>query len=116
MLIQRLDILKESQVIDEDAYSKTKKIIGKIIDEFLLDLDTEVGHMFVTHVSMAIMRIKNGEVSTTIENSVYEDIKESENFKSALKFADIVSEIIEYNVPKNEREYLVINACLLMEV
>lgn len=115
MELERLTILREAELIDNEAFEKVQVIIEKIGREFSLDLNTETGQMFITHISMAIMRIKNNEDTTSIENSIYEDIKESEHFPKALKFADIIEEIIEYNVPKNEKEYLIINGCLLME-
>jgi transcriptional regulatory protein LevR len=115
MEMERLDILIEAELIDQEAYEKVKKIADEITKEFSLDLHTESGQMFITHISMAIMRIKNNEAATNVENAVYEEIKESENFEEALRFAKIIEEIVEYEIPKNEMEYLVINGCLLME-
>ena len=115
METERLDILVEAELIDQETYEKVKKIVNEVSREFSLDLSTESGQMFITHVSMAIMRIKNDEAAADIENSVYEEIRESENFINALRFAEIIEEIIEYEIPKNEKEYLVINGCLLME-
>ena len=113
--MERLDILLEAELIDHEAYEKVKKIVNKITAELSLDLNTETGQMFITHVSMAIMRIKNNEATTNVENDIYTEIQESENFENALKFAKIIEDIIEYEIPKNEKEYLVINGCLLME-
>ena len=48
-------------------------------------------------------------------SAIFEEIKESENFENALRFAEIIENIIEHEIPKNEKEYLVINGCLLME-
>lgn len=115
MEMERLDILAEAELIDQEAYDKVKKIISEVTEEFSLDLNTESGQMFITHVSMAIMRIKNNEATTNVENAVYEEVKESENFENALKFAEIIERIIEHDIPRNEKEYLVINGCLLME-
>ena len=115
METERLDILVEAELIDQETYEKVKKIVDEVSRKFSLDLSTETGQMFITHVSMAIMRIKNNEATTNVENTVFEEIKESENFENALKFAEIIENIIEYEIPKNEKEYLVINGCLLME-
>ena len=59
--------------------------------------------------------LKNGDITSTVENVIFEEIKESENFENAQKFADIIADIIEHEIPKNEKEYLIINGCLLME-
>ena len=115
MDMERLDILVEAELIDQETYEKVKKIVDEVSREFFLYLSTETGQMFITHVSMAIMRIKNNEATTNVENTIFEEIKESENFENALKFAEIIENIIEYEIPKNEKEYLVINGCLLME-
>ncbi len=115
MATERLVILKEAELIDNEAYEKTEKIIETVSREFSLDLESEIGQMFITHVSMAIMRIKNGDITSNVENEIYEEIKESKNFEKAQKFSDIIAEIIEHEIPKNEKEYLVINGCLLME-
>ena len=115
METERLDILVEAELIDQETYEKVKRIMNEVSEEFTLDLSTESGQMFITHVSMAIMRIKNNEATTDVENAIFEEIKESENFENALRFAEIIENIIEYEIPKNEKEYLVINGCLLME-
>lgn len=115
MEMERLDILVEAELIDQETYEKVQRIVNEVSKEFTLDMNTESGQMFITHVSMAIMRIKNNELTTNVENAVYEEIKESENFENALKFAEIIENIVEYEIPKNEKEYLVINGCLLME-
>ena len=115
MEMERLDILVEAELIDQETYGKVKKIADEVSREFALDLNTESGQMFITHVSMAIMRIKNNEATTNVENAIFAEIKESENFDNALKFAEIIEEIIEYEIPRNEKEYLIINGCLLME-
>ena len=112
METERLDILVEAELIDQETYEKVKRIMNEVSEEFTLDLSTESGQMFITHVSMAIMRIKNNEATTDVENAIFEEIKESENFENALRFAE---NIIEHEIPKNEKEYLVINGCLLME-
>ena len=115
METERLDILVEAELIDQETYEKVKRIMNEVSEEFTLDLSTESGQMFITHVSMAIMRIKNNEATTDVENTIFEEIKESENFENALRFAEIIENIIEHEIPKNEKEYLVINGCLLME-
>ncbi|MBP9477637.1 MAG: PRD domain-containing protein [Sebaldella sp.] len=115
METERLVILRDAEMIDNEAFEKTEKIIEVISKEFSLDLGSEIGQMFITHVSMAIMRIKNGDITSTVENVIFEEIKESENFENAQKFADIIADIIEHEIPKNEKEYLIINGCLLME-
>ena len=115
METERLDILVEAELIDQETYEKVKRIMNEVSEEFTLDLSTESGQMFITHVSMAIMRIKNGDITSNVENEIYEEIKESKNFEKAQKFSDIIAEIIEHEIPKNEKEYLVINGCLLME-
>ena len=64
METERLVILRDAEMIDNEAFEKTEKIIEVISKEFSLDLGSEIGQMFITHVSMAIMRIKNGDIIT----------------------------------------------------
>ena len=101
METERLDILVEAELIDQETYEKVKRIMNEVSEEFTLDLSTESGQMFITHVSMAIMRIKNNEATTDVENAIFEEIKESENFENALRFAEIIENIIEHEIPKN---------------
>ena len=112
---ERLLILREAELIDQETFEKVSKIMKAVIDRFGLDLESENGQMFITHVSMAVMRIKNNEATVVMENEIFEEIKESIHYNDALKFSEIIEEIIEYNVPKHEKEYLIINGCLLME-
>lgn len=74
-LKERLNLLKESGQIDKSTVQNLHDFIKIIEDRLNVKITEENGSMFVTHMAMAITRIKAGEEITPLEDSLLEELE-----------------------------------------
>jgi transcriptional regulatory protein LevR len=58
---KRLALLEETSVIDASLRSATEEAVATIAGRLGRSLESDTGHMLVTHVAMALKRAKAGE-------------------------------------------------------
>jgi transcriptional regulatory protein LevR len=60
-LMERLQLFHESGQIDQDIFKKVPKLLETIEEKFAITLEEENAGQFVTHLSIALQRIKTGQ-------------------------------------------------------
>ncbi len=106
----RLDILKNSEVIDDKIQKKIEKILHFLREKWGISLTEETGGMFVTHMAMALKRVRDCESITGIDESVYEEVLTSENLGKAEEIYDSLQrEVLIPALPENEEKYVLIH-------
>lgn len=111
----RLEILNSSGAITDC----TKKVMLNVIEMFnekhSIELTEENGAMMVTHLSMAIMRVKNSEPVKTIDEEVFKETLESEHIEKANLIYGDLSEVLDIVLPEDEKKYMLVNICVILE-
>lgn len=114
-LNNRLVILKDAGQIDEDIYKRIFKIIDMFHTKWNIELKEENGAMLITHLCIALQRIKNSCPAERIDEELYEQIKLNKYFQTSKKaLYDIKSEIT-MDIPKSEESFLIMHLCVLFE-
>ncbi|MCM0649734.1 PRD domain-containing protein [Clostridium swellfunianum] len=111
----RLQILKDAGQISEETFEALKQVINMFKDNWELVLTEENGAMFITHLCVAMERIKQDKAIDGIDSEVYEEIKNDENFsKSKLIFQDIIK-TANIEIPENEETFIMMHLCTLLQ-
>lgn len=111
----RLEILNVSGAITDCTKDVMLNVINMFNEKHNIELTEENGAMMVTHLSMAIMRVKNNEPVKTIDEEVFRETLESEHIERANLIYDDLSEVLDITLPEDEKKYMLVNICVILE-
>ncbi|MCQ8212726.1 PRD domain-containing protein [Cetobacterium somerae] len=111
----RLEILNSSGAITDCTKDTMLNVIEMFNEKHNIKLTEENGAMMVTHLSMAIMRVKNNEPVKTIDEEVFKETLESEHIERANLIYDDLSEVLDVTLPEDEKKYMLVNICVILE-
>jgi transcriptional regulatory protein LevR len=114
-LVFRLELLRKGNQIDEEVFIAMNKVIKLFKENWNIELTENNGQMMVTHLSMALMRVKNGLPVNQINEEVYQDVAESEFFKKAKEILGDMKSILPIELPESEIKYMLVNNTLILE-
>jgi transcriptional regulatory protein LevR len=114
-LDDRLIILRDAKQIDEDIYSKILKIISMVKDEWSIELKEENGAMLITHLCIALQRIKNKNVVEKIDEDIYEEIKKNIYYEKGRQLLRDMEDEIGFLIPDCEKNFIIMHLCVLFE-
>ena len=109
--MNRLEILKNSQVISENTYEKAKKI-----EKFLIKkLNQSEGlEMMITHYSMALERMMRNEKINPLCEEGIKEIENHKNYQNSIKLLEELNEITETKLSVEEEKYILLHLLNLM--
>ena len=112
----RLNILKSSNVIDDEIYEKLIKLLNYLRNDWNIILTEDNGSMLITHLSMALKRIKEGENVNKIDEEVYNYALKSDKLEAVKKiYNGIVENVFIEDLPEEEKKYIYVNLLLIKE-
>ena len=115
-LKQRLEILRDSNVIDEHVYIQLMNFIIRLKDKWEIELTEENGAMMVTHIAMALQRIKKGEAVKEIDENVYSEVLKSDRIDEIHDiYIDAQENVFTEKIPEEEKKYIYINLLMVKE-
>lgn len=102
----RLNILLNGNVIEKDVYdfsfNQYKKLKEKYSNETALIT-------FITHLSMAMQRIRKYEIVSQLDEMIYEDLKKSDEFNNAVVIMDELLKEAPVQFPESEKQFLLLH-------
>ena len=111
----RLEILNSSKAITDCTKDVMLNVIQMFSKKYEIELTEENGAMMVTHLSMAIMRVKNNEPVKAIDEDVFKETLESEHIEKAHFIYEDLSKVLDVALPENEKKYMLVNICVILE-
>ncbi|QQO10910.1 PRD domain-containing protein [Breznakiella homolactica] len=111
----RLELLLSSGTISEEVVETVRKVIQRMNHHWKIPLTEENGSRLITHLSVALMRLKRHENIRAMEPGTYEEFKNTPVFPKAQEIADDIIAFTGIEIPESEREYLNANVCLILE-
>ena len=112
---QRLGILRSGNVISSEVEDQVRKVVSRLEERWEIRLTEENGGRIVTHLAMALMRIKKGEIIPSPDNSVIEEFRDLDIFELSCEIVDDLVAWTAIALPKAEKEYMIVNICLLLD-
>ena len=116
MIIQKLDILKESNIIDQENYDYIIRVI-----ESLKKHGIEVGaespaETFLTHLAMAAARQKNAEPPIErLDAMIIEDIETDPRFARAQEIWRALEGLAPMPFGEEELDYFYLHICNMIQ-
>ena len=107
-LLTRLTILRDQNVINEQAYEVTTMAFEKLI-EFLQIDDVTQAEMLFTHLPTALTRISQGEAVEGPSEEMLAEIMLSNYYSLAKQQVEYVEEIWGNALPKAEIDFLLLH-------
>lgn len=110
----RIKLLYDGGIISHEV----KQLLMKALDWLRIrgvKLDDEQGQMFLTHLAMALERIKRGEEVGTLTSDMLTEIEASRGYSLAQSFIGFIEEEGEVKLPPGEKGYILLHVCALVE-
>ena len=107
MTEKRLKVLLDSEVITKDIYNKSCLIYKKYFNKE--DFNEDKVNVFMTHLAMALKRVKENNIIDKLDEDIYRQVKESDVYNQALELNKRLISDLCMDIPKNEEEYFVLH-------
>jgi hypothetical protein len=114
-LEERLKILVAGNIISGDVEKTVLRVLGRFKDRWQVTLNDENGGRMVTHLAIALMRAGTNKEVNPLEREHFEEFKSSEFFVRAVEITEDLCQWVPLGLSEAEREYLVINICLILD-
>lgn len=111
----RLTILKDSGQIDEEVYKKMLKVICMFYKKWNIELKEDNGSMLITHLCIALQRVKNNCPAEKIEDDVYKEVKLNPYFKISTRALSDIQKEVDMDIPESEKSFLMMHLCVLFQ-
>lgn len=114
LLMQRLSILEDAGEINENIKASILDFTDDLEREYNLELNEDNAAMFITHLAMALARIKNGEKINEIDKSSLTEIKQNPVYNDLPKFYRKFEEKLQFKIPDSEKGFIALHVCTLI--
>lgn len=114
-LDDRLIILRDAGQIDNEVFVNVKKIISMMKEKYDIELTEENGAMLITHLSIALQRIKSGDYINQLNDEIFSQVKNNKFYKKAEEIIENIERLINILIPDNEKSFIVMHLCALLE-
>ncbi|CDG19590.1 hypothetical protein [Xenorhabdus doucetiae] len=114
MIEQRLTILLQGGVIDQDIYDSMLDVVHILEDIWLIPIRHPQGEMALTHMASAFMRSRRGEIVSPLDKEILAKLKQSEYYDQLLTVHRSLIEKFTVDLHPNEEGYLLANLYGLM--
>lgn len=111
----RLELLENSGEIDSNIRNAVVSFIKNIEDKYSIEVVEENGAMLVTHLAMALSRIKKGEEIDGVDEETFEEVKEMKVYDELPKFYKLMEEQLDIFIPQAEKDYIALHVCTLIK-
>ncbi|AYA41810.1 PRD domain-containing protein [Xenorhabdus nematophila] len=114
MVEQRLIILRQGGVIDQDIYDNMLDVVHDLENIWLIPVHNPQGEMALTHMASAFMRSRRGEQISPLDKIVLVKIEQSELYDQIVTIHHSLIEKFAVTLHPNEEGYLLVNLYGLM--
>jgi transcriptional antiterminator len=111
----RLQILKDADQICEETFEALKRVIEMFKNRWRIELTEDNGAMLITHLSVALERIKRGEEIKGIDSEIYNQIESHYEFEKCRQVLKDITYEAGINIPKSEETFIMMHLCTLFE-
>lgn len=105
----RLNLLCDAGVIDQDICSGMLRVVRRLNEEWRLPVYSEQGTMAMTHMASALMRSRRGEVIEALDGELLDELMQSDLWPTLLLVHQALLEEFAVTLHANEEGYLLAN-------
>ncbi|GAA0182255.1 PRD domain-containing protein [Clostridium sediminicola] len=114
LLKERLEILKGAEQIGEDIKNAVIDFAEDFEKKYSLTMTEENAAMLITHLAMALARIKKGEKVDEPNEFVLNEVKQTEIYDELPEFYEKIEGKLNLSIPDSEKGFIAIHVCTLM--
>lgn len=111
----RLNLLVDAGEIDESIKEAVTDFIEEIEEDFKVSVDEENGAMLVSHLAMALGRIKRGEEINAMDEEIFKEVREAPIYTKMPKYYSKVEGRLNITIPQSERDYIALHVSTLVQ-
>ena len=115
MLLMRLNLLLSAGEINEQIKDGVIEFGESLERLYTFELTEENSAMLITHLAMALARIKRGMDIDSIDEEIFKEVKESKVYKEMPKLYTSLEKKLNINIPEAEKNYIALHVCTLIE-
>lgn len=106
--MERLEILKNANLINDDDVLKIKEIISFLKEK--IDVENKNMDMLITHVAMYLSRKKTDSKVNMLNEEIKKDVISDENYAlSENILSEIEEKILKESIDENEKIYIIMH-------
>ncbi|WP_338804201.1 PRD domain-containing protein [Xenorhabdus griffiniae] len=109
MIEQRLTILLQGDVIDQDIHDNMLEVVHVLEDIWHIPIRHPQGEMALTHMASAFMRSRRGEVVAPLDKEILATLEQSEYYNQLLTMHYSLIAKFTVALHPNEEGYLLAN-------
>lgn len=113
-LEERIQLLNSSGVISGETGELINKLTGRFYETCGIRLTEENGAALVTHVCMALERLRKNEAVDALDAMTWEDVTCEECYRSACVIADTVFSPL-VSLSEDERQFIVMHIIMVIK-
>lgn len=113
-LHQRLQILKEADMLSEVLFNKVLDVITLVVDRCPSGTQEQF-EIFTTHFAIALNRIENGEEDFPINEQIASELSSSDGINDVTELLKEIETIIQFNIPDGERNLIIMHLLNMIE-
>ena len=113
-IMERVNMLKDCDMINEEAYSDILSIINIFKEDFSIILDEDNAGVMITHMSMAFRRNETKEKIEPIGRDTYNQAVELEEYQKASEILDKIEQATKNELSNDEKEFFIVHICTLL--
>ena len=116
MMIQKLDILKESNMIDQKIYDYVVQAMNYLSEQGFVPDNSPPTEAFLTHLAIAAARQKSNEPPIErLDTIIREDVEQSPDFPRVVAIWEKVAELSPVTFGEEERDYFYLHLCNMLQ-
>lgn len=113
MIQEKLSILKENRVIDQETYEYAQEALMYLINKNIVERE-ESADVFITHLAMATARQNTDEMIDGIDEIVKQEIENDENYEEATEIWKELKAIAPTSFSQDEDGYFHLHLVTLL--
>lgn len=111
----RLIILRDAKQIDEDIYNKMLRIMFIFNDKWGIELTEENGAMLITHLCIALQRIKHKDLVESVNEDIYDEVMKNNYYDKCRQAIKEIEHVVGVAIPDCEKNFIIMHLCVLFE-
>lgn len=112
----RLSLLAESGQVDADSLVATRRVIRAIEEKYSLVVNEENGGMLVTHLAVALARLKAGQPVTDIPGAALDEAREfAAEWQFVRDIAGAAAASLGATLPESEIAFMTLHLATLLQ-
>lgn len=111
----RLKLLEEAGEIDSDISKAVTNFVKDVEKKFSIEISEDNGAMLVSHLAMALSRIRKGEEVEGIDEEAFKEVRDRAAYNELGIFYKTLEEQLNISIPDSEKDYIALHVCTLID-